>query len=335
MIRPPPWARIKGNTARATRMYPRSFRLQSSAHCASGIVRKSPPRIAPALLTRMAILPKRRWTSRAARSTSSSRLRSPATMNGSARVSRAISAAAVSSVALSRAHSATRAPSAASPRAMARPMPRLAPVTSAIFSLSSRSIAGLLSAPPRLRLPRARKRRHVRLFEIGEPIERAGHRAREGLEVEPERLSVQPTTPLAQERLGAADVPVRYVLVTDRDLDQPLKRFFRLAARPRPVRLEQLVDFKVEPRGMECRCRVEGRDERRLRPRPRHCGQRLARTPGSRAERLCVPRLVGAEPVRGERTGVGAGQGRELATRPGVGERREDQRREPVARPEG
>ncbi len=48
-----------------------------------------------------------------------------------------------------------------------------------------------------------------------------------------------------------------------------------------------------------------------------------------------MPELVGAEPVPREAAFAGAGQRRELTARSGVGERGEDQRREPVARPEG
>src|SRR2546430_5287262 len=123
--------------------------------------------------------------------------------------------------------------------------------------------------PVRSLLPRARKRRHVRLVEIGEPVQRAGHPPREGLEVEPERPPAHPTAPLLQERSRAAEVAVRQVLVAHRDLDQTLQRLLRFATRPRPLRLEQPVDLEVEPSVVERRRRVERRGERRLRARER------------------------------------------------------------------
>src|SRR5207237_344288 len=103
-MRPPPCAFMIGNTARAMRMYPMSLRLQSSSHWASGISRKPPPRIAPALLTSTSIRPPAaRLASATTRSTSASCERSAPMAIASFLLRARASVASLSSAALSRA----------------------------------------------------------------------------------------------------------------------------------------------------------------------------------------------------------------------------------------
>ena len=88
--------------------------------------------------------PSRSWASATARRTWSSWVVSALTPTTVLPVAADNSAAAAASVALSRASSATLAPSCASTWAMALPMPRLPPVTRARLPLSCRSMVRFL-----------------------------------------------------------------------------------------------------------------------------------------------------------------------------------------------
>src|SRR5215831_18358454 len=134
---------MTGNTSRAMRMYPSSLRLHPRSHSSSGVVRKSPPLIAPALLTRMSRRPRRAAASAATRVTAGGSPRSAAMTSTAFPVAVSIPLAASRSALASREQIATRAPSAASPCATARPIPLLPPVTSAVLPFSPSSMVSL------------------------------------------------------------------------------------------------------------------------------------------------------------------------------------------------
>src|SRR5262245_19504505 len=110
------------------------------------MVRKSPPLIAPALLTRMSSRPKRRTASAAVHCTPSRVLRSAEIASTLLPVSLRIEETASSRAAWFREQISTRAPSAAMTWAVARPMPLLPPVTRTVLPASSSSMV----APPRV-----------------------------------------------------------------------------------------------------------------------------------------------------------------------------------------
>src|SRR5829696_3780961 len=136
-MRPQPCSAISGAAARISRSGARTlschWRSQSSS------VSNSSGRIhdVPALLTSTSIPPRR--------STQAATIRSPASgfVTLAARISASFGAASASP-SRSRATSSSRAPSAASRSAVARPMPRLAPVTRQRFPFRPRSMAALL-----------------------------------------------------------------------------------------------------------------------------------------------------------------------------------------------
>src|SRR3989442_3312280 len=131
-----------------------SLRLQSLSHCASGMSRKPPPRMAPALLPRTSMRPPpARLASSTTRATSASCERSAPMATASFLLRARASLASLSSAALSRATATTRAPSSAIPSVIARPMPRLAPVTTTTLSLSSRFIRSPLCRSPHCAAP--------------------------------------------------------------------------------------------------------------------------------------------------------------------------------------
>src|SRR4051812_69964 len=132
-IAPPPWSTIATSAARVARSVVK--KLRSSAHWKSASSRARNPssrrRTAPTLLTRTSTRPCSSMARRIRLAGPSAPARSTAT--GSTR-----SIPSIASVV--RAAARTCAPSAASAFATARPMPLLAPVTTATLSLSPRSI---------------------------------------------------------------------------------------------------------------------------------------------------------------------------------------------------
>ena len=138
MMRPRRAFIIPRNTSRAS--WNAGFRLVAmTASQSSSFIRTSRlSRVMPALFTRMPIAPWRAsipftTVSTLAKSRTSSR--TPSTLPGPACESAAIDAAPSSLVAVP----TTRAPAAASARAIARPMPRVAPVTSASLPIERSS----------------------------------------------------------------------------------------------------------------------------------------------------------------------------------------------------
>src|SRR2546430_5497377 len=143
MMRPPPAASITRTAARETRntlvRSPAMTRCQSSSLSSQvGTVRP----VMPALLTTMSSRCQRSTTARTMRSTSAVLVTSAATATASA----PIRAAAASAAGPSTSAMATRAPCVASRAAMANPMPRAAPVTSAVLPV--KDMTGLLVGPP-------------------------------------------------------------------------------------------------------------------------------------------------------------------------------------------
>ncbi|MFN8218239.1 MAG: hypothetical protein U0R71_16735 [Solirubrobacterales bacterium] len=130
-IRPQPAAAITGAAARISRRGAVTWTAIISSHsrsvCSAGEV------IAawPALLTRPSRRPKR------SRHTATIRSAAPAAVTSSARLSPPHSRAVSSSASRPRATSRTRAPAPASIRAVAAPIPLLAPVTTKALSLRS------------------------------------------------------------------------------------------------------------------------------------------------------------------------------------------------------
>lgn len=149
-IAPTPWARMRGATSRLIRTAGIRFRSIARCHSSALVSWKDVPVEPPTLLIRTSIRPN-------AASAASTTSRAPASVVTSATTAIAsapsarASAAAASRASFSRAQRATRQPSRASSSAMARPIPRLEPVTSAAFPLSPRSITILLHARRRAR----------------------------------------------------------------------------------------------------------------------------------------------------------------------------------------
>jgi hypothetical protein len=137
--RPQPRPAIAGIVARIARSGAMTFSSHAAYQSSSGTSSSSRHLDVPALLTSTSSCPK--WLS------ASARIRSPASasVTSSSRESASPPAAEHASRALSRsaeprATSSTEAPSAQSWRAVSRPMPRLAPVTTHALPESPRSI---------------------------------------------------------------------------------------------------------------------------------------------------------------------------------------------------
>ena len=130
------WGGMGRQAARAAGNPPSTSRRSSSLRASGSISMPRESRVTAALLTRMSIPPSSRFTAAIMASTAA----------GSPTSAKHASAPSTPATAASRASRecpafmATRAPSAARRRAIARPMPRLAPVTSARFPESSLSI---------------------------------------------------------------------------------------------------------------------------------------------------------------------------------------------------
>src|SRR5262249_24912169 len=125
---------------------------------------------APALLTRMST-PPRRVAACSTKPTHPARLRRSAGIGTTSNpVAREISSAVAFNFDSVRAQMATRTPSSLSLRAIASPMPSLAPVTSAVLPLSPSSIVGSLrlelQCPDDLGGPRARVDLLVPLLDL-------------------------------------------------------------------------------------------------------------------------------------------------------------------------
>src|SRR5438105_903888 len=155
MMRPRPAASITRTAARETRntlvRSPAMTRCQSSSLSSQvGTVRP----VMPALLTTMSSRCQRSTTARTIRSTSAVFVTSAATATASA----PIRAAAASAAGPSTSATATRAPSVASRAAIAYPIPRAAPVTSAVLPMTD--MVDLLVGPasPPARAPSASAR---------------------------------------------------------------------------------------------------------------------------------------------------------------------------------
>ena len=121
-----------GQAARTRRTAPKNFSAKPSVQSASESFRNSPRRVAPALFTTMSIAPN---PSSAARTTApgASGSRKSAASVFTLPPTLPIASAASANATLSRAAIITCAPSRANRNAMARPIPRLPPVTMAIF----------------------------------------------------------------------------------------------------------------------------------------------------------------------------------------------------------
>lgn len=111
-----------------------------SNHFDSGASTGSAGWLPPAEFTRMSICPRASSAARVSSDVAPSGMMSTSTTVGRDSPAAAISCARSSSRDLRRAAMHNLTPSAASPLAMARPMPMLAPVTSAVFPVNCRSI---------------------------------------------------------------------------------------------------------------------------------------------------------------------------------------------------
>ena len=116
------------------------FSVIASCHCSSLTCRSLNERDPPALFTRMSTWPSPAMAAAARFREASSAYMSCVIRTGRAPPVASISAASSSSFSARRAVMASFTPSAASARAMPRPMPTLAPVTSAVLFLSCRSM---------------------------------------------------------------------------------------------------------------------------------------------------------------------------------------------------
>src|SRR5688572_516862 len=121
----------------------------ASCHLSSGASMGSGGLLPPAELTRMSIGPSARAAACESFTAAPSGMMSISTMAGAVPPAATISFPSSSSSGLRRAATHTLTPSAASPLAIARPMPMLAPVTSAVLPFNCRSI-WLLSLDPGL-----------------------------------------------------------------------------------------------------------------------------------------------------------------------------------------
>src|SRR5215831_10443024 len=138
---------IPGATARAQRNMEVRLVTSTSSHSSSVTSTDALSSVTPALLTRMSMGP-------SARSASVTAARIPSALVTSSGMARArppaasISAAANAIWSLPRAAQATAAPASPRARAMARPSPRLAPVTSAVRPSREKSDPRSSPSPP-------------------------------------------------------------------------------------------------------------------------------------------------------------------------------------------
>src|ERR671933_1891858 len=146
-----------------------NFRFSEPNHSSSVRFSSSPPGDEPAHVTRTSIWPKRSIVPLTARSMSSGFVMSP--WIPSTRSSPPSSSTARRSVSSSRPVIATRQPSSTSSSAVARPMPRLAPVMKTTWSLSPRSTLSSCS-PYSVRHPRQRVAAHLAHPVDGQLLER-------------------------------------------------------------------------------------------------------------------------------------------------------------------
>src|SRR5712692_565066 len=144
-IRPPPRFFMWGMTRRDMRTAPMTLRSQSACQVSSSTFSKAAAAEVPALLRRMSTPPHCATTALTSPSQSAARLTSATWASTCPLVVFRISSAAWSRCSLRRAQMATRAPSAASFSAAARPSPSLPPVMMATLPFSPRSS---MSDPP-------------------------------------------------------------------------------------------------------------------------------------------------------------------------------------------
>src|SRR6267142_2504784 len=138
-MRPPPRFFMWGMTRRDMRTAPMTLRSQSACHVSSSTFSKAAAAEVPALLRRMSMPPHWATTALTSLSQSAARLTSATWASTWPLVVLRISSAVWSRCSLRRAQIATRAPSAASFSAAARPSPSLPPVMMATLPLSPRS----------------------------------------------------------------------------------------------------------------------------------------------------------------------------------------------------
>ena len=139
----PPAAFSSGQAARQSRTWAKNFSAKPASQSASVCLKKSPRREAPALLIRISSRPKRCSTQLARRAGSSSSRRSATWISALRPSARTASATLAERVAGRARSAADRSRRAASSSAMALPMPRLAPVTSATLPCSSDAHAAI------------------------------------------------------------------------------------------------------------------------------------------------------------------------------------------------
>ena len=142
-IAPPPRSRIDGTTPRQKRTAPITLSWMSAIQASSSSASRPWAAEAPALLIRMSTPPNSAVTASMNRSTSPFDVTSAACAKTSPAPAARSSSAACSSGAARRAQIATRAPSPASRRAVASPIPSLPPVT--IATLPSRPSSSMRS----------------------------------------------------------------------------------------------------------------------------------------------------------------------------------------------
>src|SRR5919206_3566211 len=176
-----------------------NFRFRLLSHSSSVRFSSRPPGELPAQVMAMSMRPKRSIVSATARSTSLVRVMSP--WMPRTRSPPPSSCTARSSTAPSRAVIATAAPSSTSSSAVARPMPRLAPVMNATESLSPRSIRS--SSVVRSILARAGQLRQRVAPHLPHPVHRqlvGGHHPLRAL------VRRQPLAAVGDERLAVEAV---------------------------------------------------------------------------------------------------------------------------------
>ena len=133
IMRPDPRSRICGSTARMQRVYPRIFKSKAACHCSSVIRSNDPKGDAPALLTSMSARPSCLIDEEIATLTASAPVRSARTVMAWTPCSADSSLASERSALSSLATNERFTPSCANARAVAAPIPRLAPVTIAVL----------------------------------------------------------------------------------------------------------------------------------------------------------------------------------------------------------
>jgi hypothetical protein len=134
-----------GQNIRDSRTAPKNFSAKPSSHASSGMVRKSPARVAPAQLIRMSQRLWRSFTLANSCSQPASVRRSPATVIGSAPPAPATVLAASARLAADDAASTQVALSRANATAIARPIPLLPPVMTTTLFWNSPAMSPVLS----------------------------------------------------------------------------------------------------------------------------------------------------------------------------------------------